>query len=156
MFFYNYIYPPKSVWSNDLSPIFQQTSVKLYVHCAKYTHTLYTRESLHVKPILQLNRISSAICHLVLSSTHFLLVCGCAVLLRTSLNFVFHPKHTVPKSLNFHQNIYEVYLKVKFTQISIEIERNFFWIFEILTISNKSHLAPFFVQCVPPLYSPLT
>lgn len=61
------------------------------------THIHFTREreSLHEKkkPIMQLNRISLAICHLVLCSSHFLLVCGCAVLLRTPMDFVFTCMH---------------------------------------------------------------
>lgn len=57
---------------------------------------------------MQLNRISSAICHLVMSFSHFLLVCGCAALLRAAMNFVFSYMHWtklhVKKSFSFMKN----------------------------------------------------
>lgn len=140
-----YLSTQECVWSNDLSPIFQQTSVKLYVHCAKYTHTLYTRESLHEKknrkPIMQLNRISSAICHLVLSSSHDVGLWLC-VRLRTPMNFVFHPS-TEKK-----------FLKVTSISCIFKIKAKLAVIRSILTFSlrkiftSKNHVI--FLQCIFP------
>lgn len=63
---------------------------------------------------MQLNRISSAICHLVLSSSHDVGLWLC-VRLRTPMNFVFLPC-TEKKSLKV-TSICTFQIKVKLTEI---------------------------------------